>query len=249
MTRGVLESHRNGVVRSASLLVTFPNSAEGAALARAEPALETGLHVDLVGGRPVSDPARIPSLVDHEGHFHRLPDFAARLFTGRIRTADLAAEIRAQVSRARRWGIVPRAWDSHQHTHLMPPVARIVAHIAREEGVRYLRRANGPRLLAPPKARLLTAATLADRFLLRGLPGNDWFVDLSALPHRPDAPGVALYAAYRGIGELIAHPGYPDDALRSTGDGLILQRHDDLMVLCDPLLRSALGDTIRWRVP
>lgn len=249
VTRGVLESHRNGVVRSASLLVTFPDSAEGAALARAEPALETGLHVDLVGGRPVSDPTRVASLVDRDGRFHRLSDFTARLFSGRIRTADLATEIRAQVGLARRWGIEPRAWDSHQHTHLMPPVARVVAHVAREEGVRYLRRANGPRLTGPAKAQLLAVATLADWFLLRGLPGNDWFVDLSALRDRPDAAGVALYAAYRGIGELIAHPGYPDDALRATGDRLVLQRHDDLIVLSDPLLLSALGDTVRWRVP
>jgi predicted glycoside hydrolase/deacetylase ChbG (UPF0249 family) len=248
VTRGVLESHRDGVVRSTSLLVTFPDSAEGAALARAEQGLEIGLHVDLVGGRPVSDPARVPSLVDGEGRFHRLADFTARLFTGRIRTAELALEIRGQTARAREWGIEPRAWDSHQHTHLMPPLARVVARIARDEGVRYLRRASGPRLTAPLKAQLLAAATLADRFLLRGIPGNDWFVDLSALPFRPDAAGVALYAAYRGVGEIIAHPGYPDDALRATGDGLVLQRHDDLMVLRDPLLRSALGDTVRWRV-
>jgi predicted glycoside hydrolase/deacetylase ChbG (UPF0249 family) len=244
----VLEAHRNGVVRSTSLLVTFPDSAEGAALARAAPGLEIGLHIDLVGGRPISDPATVPSLVNSDGRFHRLADFSARLLTGRIRTAELAAEIRAQTARAREWGIEPRAWDSHQHTHLMPPVARVVAHIAREQGVRYLRRANGPRLTAPAKAQLLAAATLVDRFLLRGVPGNDWFVDLSALPYRPDAAGVALYAAYPGLGEIIAHPGYPDDALRSTGDGLVLQRHDDLMVLSDPLLRSALGDTIRWRV-
>ena len=248
MTRGVLESHRSGVVRSASLLVTFPDAAEGAALARAERGLEIGLHLDLVGGSPALDPARVPSLVGTDGRFHRLVDFTLRLFTGRIRTSELAAEIRAQAARAREWGIDPRAWDSHQHTHLMPPVARIVGHIAREEGVRYLRRAAAPRLSAPLKAQLLGTATLVDTVLLRGIPGNDWFVDLSALPFRPDAAGVALYAAYRGVGELIAHPGYPDDALRSTGDGLVLQRHDDLMVLTDPLLRSALGDTVRWRV-
>ena len=248
VTRGVLDSHRNGVVRSASLLVTFPDSEEGATLSRAERGLEIGLHIDLVGGRPVLDPVKVRSLVGPDGRFHRLADFTARLFTGRVRTADLAAEIRAQLALARTWGIDPRAWDSHQHTHLMPPVARVVAHIAREEGVRYLRRANAPRLAAPIKAQLLSLSTLADRVLLRGLPGNDWFIDLSALPQRPDAAGVALYAAYRGVGELIAHPGYPDDALRATGDGLILQRHDDLMVLSDPLLRSALGDTIRWRV-
>jgi len=62
------------------------------------------------------------------------------------------------------------------------------------------------------------------------------------------ARGLTVAAKPETVGEIIAHPGYPDDALRSTGDGLVLQRHDDLMVLSDPLLRSALGDTIRWRV-
>jgi hypothetical protein len=37
--------------------------------------------------------------------------------------------------------------------------------------------------------------------------------------------------------------------LRASGDGLVRQRHDDLQVLTDDLVRSALGDTIRWRVP
>lgn len=248
MTRGVLEAHRNGVVRSCSLLVTFADAPEAADFARAEPGLEVGLHIDLVGGRPVSDPAAVASLVGEDGRFHRLPDFTARLLTGRIRSGEVATEIRAQADRARGWGIDALAWDSHQHTHLMPPVTRVVARLAREYGIRYLRRARPPRVQTALKAQLLGAASFVDRALLRGIPGNDWFVDLSALPRRPDAASVALYAAYRGVGEIIAHPGYPDDALRASGDGLVLRRHDDLQVLTDSLVRSALGDTIRWRV-
>ena len=249
MTKGVLEAHRVGVVRSSSLLVTFPAAQEAANLARAEPGLEVGLHIDLVGGRPVSDPAAVASLVRADGRFHRLPEFTARLLTGRIRSSEVATEIRAQVARAQEWGIDPLAWDSHQHTHLMPPVARVVAGLAREHGVRYLRRATPPRpAAAAVKAQLLGAASLVDRLLLRGIPGNDWFVDLSALPRRPDAAAVALLAAYQGLGEIVAHPGYPDAQLRDSGDGLVLQRHDDLVVLTDSLVRSALGDTIRWRV-
>ncbi|HKY50647.1 MAG TPA: ChbG/HpnK family deacetylase, partial [Candidatus Limnocylindria bacterium] len=67
VTRGILEAHRRGVVRSTSLLVTYPGAEEAAALARAEPELEIGLHIDLVGGRPVSDPAAVPSLCDEDG--------------------------------------------------------------------------------------------------------------------------------------------------------------------------------------
>jgi predicted glycoside hydrolase/deacetylase ChbG (UPF0249 family) len=249
VTAGILEAHRAGVVRSTSLLVTFPASAEAAALARSEPGLEIGLHLDLVGGTPVSDPAAIRSLVGPDGTFHRLGELGARLVSGRIRLAEVARELRAQAERARSWGVPARAWDSHRHTHLIPPLSRVVAALAREEGVRYLRRARPPRLAASAKAQLLGAATLAAAALQRGVPGNDWFVDLTALPARPDAATVALYAAYRGLGELAGHPGHPDEALQRTGDTLVLRRHDDLAVLTDPLLRSALGDTVRWRVP
>jgi chitin disaccharide deacetylase len=248
VTQGILEAYRDGVVRSTSLLVTFPGAEEAAALALAERGLEVGLHVDLVGGRPASDPAHVRSLVDAEGRFHRLPQFTARLLSGRIRLAELAVEVRAQAARAREWGVEPRAWDSHRHTHLMPPASRVIALVARQEGARYLRRARPPRLAATAKAQLLGVASVAAWLVQRGVPGNDWFVDLTALPSRPDPAAVALYAAYPGLGEIVAHPGRPDDALRATGDSLTLRRFDDLAVLIDPLLRSAFGDTIRWRV-
>ena len=64
VTKGILESHRRGIVRSTSLIVTADSSAESAAQARMEPELEVGLHIDLVGGWPVSDPAAVRSLVD-----------------------------------------------------------------------------------------------------------------------------------------------------------------------------------------
>lgn len=249
VSAGILAAHRGGVVRSTSLLVTFAGSEEAAALARQERGLEVGLHLDLVGGRPAADPATVRSLVGPDGTFHRLGELGARLLCGRVRLAEVAREVRAQAARARGWGIAVRAWDSHRHTHLIPPLSRVVAALAREEGVRYLRRARPPRLGTSPKAQILGAATLAAAVLQRGVPGNDWFVDLSALAARPDPATVALYAAYRGLGELAAHPGRPDDALRQSGDTLVLRRADDLAVLTDPLLRSALGDTVRWRVP
>jgi len=248
VTRGILDAHRDGVVRSTSLLVTFPGGQEAANLARNEPGLEVGLHLDLVGGTPVTDRRRIPTLVGPDGRFHRLPQFTTRLLTGRINLTEVAIEVRAQVGRAREWGIDPRAWDSHRHTHLMPPLSRVVADIAREEDVRYLRRARPPRFAATAKAGLLGAASIVSDLLARGVPGNDWFVDLTALPKRPDPASVALFAAYRGLGEIVAHPGHPDDALRATGDSLVLRRFDDLAILTDPLVKSAFGDTIRWRV-
>jgi predicted glycoside hydrolase/deacetylase ChbG (UPF0249 family) len=246
VTRGILEAHRRGVVRSTSLIVTYPAAQEAAALALAEPDLEVGLHLDLVGGRPVSDPAAVRSLCDEDGRFYALPIFTRRLFTGRVRPADLATELRAQAARARSWGVPALAWDSHRHVHLLPPVALVVGHVARDLGVRWVRRARAPRLRAELKSASLHAASLASDLALRGLRGPSWYVDLTSQSPRLDAAGVALLAAHGGLGELSGHPGYVDVDL-SAADAL-LPRVDDLALLTDPLLRTALGRDVLWRV-
>jgi predicted glycoside hydrolase/deacetylase ChbG (UPF0249 family) len=249
VTRGILEAHRTGVVRSTSLIVTADASAEGAAQARMERDLEIGLHLDLVGGWPVSDPAAIRSLVDGgTGCFLGLSELTRRLLTGRIRAGEVAAEVRAQAALARSWGILPLAWDSHRHVHLMPPIARVVGSVARDEGVRWIRRAGSPRTWTAPKQTALRAATVVSALAYRRIPGNRWYVDLTSERPRLDAAGVALLATYGGLGELGAHPGYVDDELR-TADSLTDDRLRDLEVLTDPLLRTAVVvEGVRWRV-
>jgi predicted glycoside hydrolase/deacetylase ChbG (UPF0249 family) len=249
VTKGILESHRKGIVRSTSLIVTSDSSAEAAAQARMEPDLEVGLHIDLVGGWPVSDPATVRSLIDEEGRFLGLTELSKRLLSRRVRARDIATEIRAQAALARSWGILPLAWDSHRHVHLMPPVARVVGRIARDEGVRWVRRARSPRTWTGPKETALRAATFVSALAFRGIPGNRWYVDITSQRPRLDAAAVALLAAYGGVGEIGAHPGYVDDALRAA-DTLVDDRPKDLEILTDPLLRTAFGnDAVRWRVP
>jgi predicted glycoside hydrolase/deacetylase ChbG (UPF0249 family) len=249
VTKGILESHRRGIVRSTSLMVTADSSAEAAAQVRMEPGLEVGLHIDLVGGWPVSDPAAVRSLVDEEGRFLGLAEFTKRLLSGRVRARDVAAEVRAQAALARSWGILPLAWDSHRHVHLMPPVARVVGRVARDEGVRWVRRARSPRAWAGPKETALRAATFVSALAFRGIPGNRWYVDITSQRPRLDAAAVALLATYGGVGEIGAHPGYVDDDLRAV-DTVVDDRRKDLEILTDPLLRTAFGsEAVRWRVP
>ena len=249
VTKGVLEAHRRGVVRSAGLLVTYPASPEAAAEARLERDLEVGLHFDLVGGDPASDPATIRSLCDTEGRFYPLPELTRRLFTGRVRLGEIAIELRAQVERARSWGIPAEAWDSHRHVHLMPPVAMVVGAVAKELGARWVRRARAHGFALAPKAAALTASSLVSEIALRGIPGNDWFLDVTYVRPRLEAESVALFAMRSGVGEISGHPGYIDDELRQA-DSLVEPREYDLELLTDPLLLEALGrDAVSWRVP
>ncbi len=239
VTAGIIEAHRRGVVRSTSLIVTMPDSQEGANAARAEPDLEVGLHLDLIDGHPASDPASVRSLVDGQGRFLGLGRFARALATGRVRPAEIATELRAQAGRAREWGIDTSAWDSHRHTHALPLVARVVGAVAREQGVRWLRRPMPGSGWRGPKSWALAAATTAAAPFFRGVGGNDWYVDLTSWGG--DATAVALLATRSGVGELGAHPG--------TTDEQGLPRRRELEILCDPLLRSAFGDdTVSRRV-
>lgn len=243
--RGIVAAHRDGVVRSTSLLVTFPRAETAAEIARAEPDLEVGLHIDLVEGRPVTDPTAVRSLVDADGRFLGLDRLFRGLATRRVRADEIAIEVRAQVYRARALGTPALAWDSHRHVHLFPLVARVVGALGRELGARWVRRAAAPRVGTGPKQLILSAATATSALFLRGLPGSSWYVDLTSEPLTRDAAWVALLAARGGLGEISGHPGLADGA----ADPLALRRPRDLALLTDPLLRSALGrDAVRWRV-
>lgn len=246
VTRGILEAHRLGALRSTSLLVTYPSGEEGATLARAEPELEVGLHLDLVGGRPASEPGRVRSLVDADGRFHGLASFVARVALGRVRASEIALEVRAQVARARAWGTPALAWDSHRHVHALPQVARIVGPLARELGARWVRRPSPHGVWRSPKALALAASTRVASRSYGATAGSDWFVDITSW--KPDAAALVLLALEPGLGEICAHPGYADDELRHA-DGLIEERASDLALLADPRVRASLSGVTSWRVP
>lgn len=245
--RAILAAHRDGIVRSTSLLATFPHAGEAAELARGERELEVGLHIDLVEGRPVCDPSSVRTLVDGEGRFLGLVRLIARLATGGVRAAELAAEIRAQAARARALGTPALAWDSHRHTHLFPLVARVVGAVAREQGARWVRRASPTSPTRGWKAGLLGLATAGSAVFFRGLPGNDRYVDLTFGRPAPDVPWLGRLATLQGVVEIGTHPG-PAEAHPADPIGAL--RGHDLALLTDPLLRAALGDdAVRWRVP
>src|SRR3989338_75698 len=66
---GIAEAHRRGIVTSTSCLVVGPAWEEAVQVLRGLPALGVGVHLAWVEGRPVNDPARVPSLVDRNGRF------------------------------------------------------------------------------------------------------------------------------------------------------------------------------------
>ena len=70
---------------------------------------------------------------------HSLATFLHRLFTGRIRTAEIEAEISAQIAVLQQRGVRLTHVDTHKHTHVFSAVLRPLLRAARAAGIRALR--------------------------------------------------------------------------------------------------------------
>src|SRR3954447_20119572 len=90
ISRGILAAHRDGIVTSTSLLGNAADLEDARALLGGAPELGVGVHLTLVGGRPVSDPAAIPSLLAADGGFHaRGGDLIAMWARGRVARTEV----------------------------------------------------------------------------------------------------------------------------------------------------------------
>jgi len=141
VNRAIVELHAAGVLTSTSLMARGQATNDAIDLARSTPTLGVGCHVVLVDGEPILPPRQIPSLIDpRTGSFYpALAAFLPRLFTGRIRLAEIEAETRAQIEFLQNKGIRLTHLDTHKHTHIFPPVLRSVLRAARACGIRAVR--------------------------------------------------------------------------------------------------------------
>jgi hopanoid biosynthesis associated protein HpnK len=132
--------HRAGILSAASLMVGASAAADAVARAKRLPELRVGLHLVLVGGRPLLPAAEIPDLVDRHEEF-RNGLFAAGVrycLRPRVRQ-QLAAEIRAQFAAFQKTGLPLDHVDAHNHLHLHPTVLGLMLKIGREFGLEAVR--------------------------------------------------------------------------------------------------------------
>jgi len=136
----IMQAHREGVLTSASLMVTGDACDAAVALARAAPTLAVGLHLVVSAGRPALHPREIPHLVDASGRFPDDPLRAGLRYTfDRAARRELAREIAAQFERFAATGLPLSHVDGHQHLHLHPAVFNLLLPLARQYGTHGVR--------------------------------------------------------------------------------------------------------------
>jgi predicted glycoside hydrolase/deacetylase ChbG (UPF0249 family) len=181
--------------------------------------------VVLVDGEPVLPAREVPTLVDaRTGQFHQtLGKFLPRLFTGRIRAAEIEAEAAAQIALLKNRGLRLTHVDTHKHTHMFPAVLRPVLRAAKAAGIGMVRNPFEPEwaVHATPRA---SAARAAEVFALRkmgpyfkrliarhGVMATDGTIAVVGTGTLDgDAVRSLLKQLPAGTWELVTHPGYND---------------------------------------
>ena len=137
---GILRAHRDGILRSASLMVAEPYARAAAELARDNPALDVGLHAVVCRGRSMLDASRLGAALRAPGEFIDSPVGAGmRYFFDRSMRAAMTDELRAQVERHLELVGYLNHIDGHLNFHVHPLFADILVKLAVEYKVPCIR--------------------------------------------------------------------------------------------------------------
>jgi hopanoid biosynthesis associated protein HpnK len=140
VNEAVEEAHARGVLSAASLMVGAPAAADAVARAKRLPTLRVGLHLVLVEGRPVLDPAAIPDLVGEDGLFRTdMAAMGAAIFFSPAVRRQLEAEVLAQFEAYAATGLPLDHLNTHKHYHLHPTILQTILRIGPRFGLKALR--------------------------------------------------------------------------------------------------------------
>lgn len=262
VSNGILDAHREGIVTSATLMANGSAFDTAVSISRRAPELGIGVHLNLTTGEPVSTALKIRSLVDHNGRLHfSVSRLLQALVLRHVDLAHVESELRGQITKVVRAGILPTHLDGHKHVHLLPGVSDIVIRLAQEFSIRSIR---CPREVAPDRPTLLRgknsrSAVIKQYLVGRTVSGFAWsfkkklakagllfpdhFYGLSQTGFL-DTPGVRgiVGTLPEGVSELMCHPGYLDEDLVNAGTRLLAQREVEIRALTAPIVKTVVAD-------
>jgi chitin disaccharide deacetylase len=272
VNRAIVETHRDGVVSSATLMASGAAFEDAITMARSAPNLSVGCHVALVDGTPVSPPAAVDTLLairsaEPDKFYSSLSAFAARAMLGGFDRDQLVAEVTAQIRKIQSAGLHVTHLDTHKHAHIFPEILAALLRAARICGVRAIRNPFVPVKAMPARqfkgkrdlwkrygqARMLHTFSrqFRQRMKRAGLVTPDGVIGVIETGTRESPDDSSGYSSLLrqtlanlpdGTWELVCHPGYNDAALRAAGTRLLDSREEERRLLTSSALRQFLEE-------
>ncbi len=263
INQAIINAHSCGLISSTSLLANGEAFDSALALSRQAPRLGIGVHLNLTEGMPLAPVSSIPSLVNAQGCFARKPaELWRAMIMGRVKTAEIEKELRAQIERALAAGIAVTHLDSHKHVHALPALGRMCIRLARQHGIAAVRcvaeswSALHYLLRRFPQAKAVILRQRLNSWAL-GAISRGWKRQLrrAGIASTEHFYGVTctgfldaellreiLRHLPEGTSELMCHPGFVDQALRRTPTRLLEQRETEYRALTQPEIKLLAKD-------
>jgi hopanoid biosynthesis associated protein HpnK len=261
VNRGIAETHRNGIVTSASLLANGAAFASGVELARTTPGLGVGLHLNLSDGLPVAKRQWVTTLLNGRGELAGRPEsLLLRLARRSVLLDEVEREWDAQIQKVRDCGIELTHLDGHKHVQMLPGLFEIALRLAKRHGIAAVRvsheesslraalsagakqkgtvvrqgvQARGLKLLAPD------AREQAER---AGIATADYFCGIAQTGELTREGVLRLMEILpEGTTELMCHPGYADAELAHSATRLQASRPAEVEILTDTGIRNLVA--------
>ena len=228
---GIIQGFTTGCITSTSIMAVGHAFEHAVTLATAHPKLGIGVHLTLVGEKPVCKPDQVKSLVDKQGCLApQYPQFLLRYLLGQIDLGDIRRELTAQVQKVVDSGLSITHLDSHQHMHIVPGISNVTMAIGKEFGIKAVRipaepyffvggyPCSAPRIIA--RAGLTCLAQLARRkFGKGGLAMPQHFFGMLAGGNMGEEFLLKIIDRLPdGISEIMMHPGTNNAELNNKYD-------------------------------
>ena len=135
INEAVIQAHEEGVLTSASLMVTGAALDDAVERARRHPTLAVGLHLVFNDASAATPASRAPHLVRAAGELPKSPFLAGvRYFFSPVVRAELRREMAAQFERFLQTGLPLAHVDGHYLMHLHPTVFSLLVPLAEQYG-------------------------------------------------------------------------------------------------------------------
>ena len=252
-----IDAMENGVVSSASIMVPCPWFSEFAKYCRENPDRDYGIHLTLNSEwahyrwGPVASRDQVPSLVDEEGYLWD----NVRQVAEHAKVAEVEIELRAQIERAKQFGVPLTHLDTHMGALISrPDLLEVYVKLGLEYDlpVLFARDSDGRMAREYP-------AMVKQGEKLRGLLDERQFPVLDHIAQfyggetheeRRENYMKTLRTLQPGVTELIIHCGYDNNELQAITESAS-RRDGDRRIFSDPavaaLIRGLGIEVITWR--
>lgn len=252
-----IDAMQNGVVSSASIMVPCPWFTEYAKHCRENPDGDYGIHLTLNAEwkyyrwGPVAPREMVPSLVDPDGYLWD----NVRQVAEHAKADEVAIELRAQVDRAKQFGVPLTHLDTHMGALVSrPDLLEVYVNLGLEYDlpVLFVRDTDGETAKEYPALAQRGEALmkLLDERKLPVLDQLAQFYGGETHEERRENYIKLLRTLKPGVTELIIHCGYDNEELRAITNSAA-RRDGDRRIFSDPdvaaLIRELGIEVISWR--